>query len=110
MISMVYENFLSQFTDYKPITLYWQRFSIAESFGKDEISKVYKEIFNEAKDDYMLLTELVMVLNHKSWQYCENINNSTICKLYTSLYEKTNEYAHTNLKGNELTYFYEVTD
>ena len=107
---MIYEDFLSQFTDYKPITLYWQRFSIAESFGREEIMTVYNEIFEEAKDDCKLLTELVMVLNHKSWQHCEDIGKSTLCKLYTSLYEKANQYAHDNLKNEDLAYFYKVTD
>jgi len=107
---MIYEDFLATFTDYKPITLYWQRFSIAEEHGKPEIRAVYKEIFNEAKDDYKLLTELVMVLNHKAWQHCESLDNTKFCKIYTELYNTANEYAHSHLKGEEMDYFFDVTD
>lgn len=107
---MIYEQFLEQFTDWRPETLDWQRFSIAERFGVDEIKSVYNDIFEESKDDYKLLTELVMVLNHKSWQHCQNIENSRLCKLYASLFRTTNKYAHDHLQGEGLTYFLDVTD
>lgn len=107
---MIYEQFLAQFTDWRPSTLYWQRFSIAEKFGKEEITRVYHEIFNEAKTDYKLLTELVMILNHKTWEYSEYIAKSEFCDLYSELYYTTNQYAIDTLKDDELRYFADVTD
>lgn len=107
---MIYEDFLAQFTDWRPKTLYWQRFSIAEEYGKEEIENVYKEIFKEAKRDYKKLTELVMVLNHKTFQHCKNLIYSTSCEVYASLYKTTAKYACNHLTGDELRYYLDVTD
>lgn len=107
---MIYEQFLAGFTDWRPTTLYWQRFSIAERFGEDEILEVYEQIFKESKDDYKLLTELTMILNHKSWQHCENIDRSGFCELYKNLFSKTYNYAISTLHEKELTYFLDTTD
>ena len=107
---MIYEQFLEQFTDWRPVTLYWQRFSIAESFGKEEVERVYHEIFAEAKKDYKLLTELVMILNHKSWQHCEYIALSEFCRTYADLFRETKKYAETHLERDELHYFLDTID
>ena len=107
---MIYEQYLAQFTDWRPTQLYWQRFSIAEKFGKEEIERVYNEIFKETKKDYKLLTELVMILNHKSHEHAEYIDSQDICELYSCLFEKTWEYAINTLRDDELAYFLEITD
>lgn len=107
---MIYENFLSQFTNWRPTTLYWQRFSIGEKYGIDEVKEVYNDIFMAAKDDYKLLTELVMILNHKSWQHSEELTGSKFCKTYADLYYEARNYALNNLKNDELQYFLETTD
>ena len=49
-----------------------------------------------------------MVLNHKSWQHYQK--DEALTNLYIDLYEKANDYAWENLKGEELNYFYNVTD
>lgn len=54
---------------YKPITTFWQDFSIAEKFGAASVKDTFKRAFAEWKGDYKYLTELVMVLNHKIWQH-----------------------------------------
>ena len=107
---MIYEDFLSGFTSWRPENLYWQRFSIAERFGKNEIQSVYDDIMKESKKDYKRLTELVMVLNHKSFQHCEDVENKALCKFYTTLYKEANAYASDTLQGDELRYFLDVTD
>lgn len=107
---MIYENFLAQFTDWRPTTLYWQRFSIAEGFGKEEVLRVYNEILSESKKDYKLLTELVMVLNHKSWLHCEDIDCSEFCSTYADLFRKSKKYAENHLEGDELRYFFDTID
>ena len=54
------------------------------------------------------LTELVLVLNHKIWQYYET--RPEFATLYNSLWEQADQYAVENLKDDELSYFYDVTD
>ena len=57
-------------TGYKPMTTFWQDFSIADAFGVAAVEDTFKRAFNEWKGNYKYLTELVMVLNHKIAQWC----------------------------------------
>ena len=93
---------------YKQITTFFQDFSIADNFGLKAIQDTYDTAFKEWKNDYKYLTELVMVLNWKIWQW--NEKNEAYAKLYDELWKKTDEYACTHLKGGELSYFYRTTD
>ena len=94
---------------YKQITTFFQDFSIADAFGLDAIKDTYERAFEEWKSDYKYLTELVMVLNWKSFIHYER-GNETLCELYCDLFEKAREYAWDNLKGEELSYFLTTTD
>ena len=87
---------------------FWSDFSIADACGINAVKDTYKRAFAEWKSDYKMLTELVMVLNHKMWQHYEADND--IWKLYCDLFEKADTYAIDNLKGDDLQYFLEVTD
>jgi len=93
---------------YKQITTFFQDFSIADNFGAKAIRDTYDTVFKEWKNDYKYLTELVMVLNWKIWQW--NEKNEAYAKLYDELWQKADKYACTNLKGEELSYFYRTTD
>ena len=93
---------------YTPITTFWQDFSIADAFGASAVKDTFNRAFAEWKNDYKYLTELVMVLNHKSWQHYEK--NPQLSELYVTLFRKADGYAVNNLRGDELTYFYRVTD
>jgi len=93
---------------YKQITTFFQDFSIADNFGVDAINDTYKRAFKEWKSNYKYLTELVMVLNWKLWQWYEK--NDAYYKTYLKLWEEADSYAQDNLKGEELDYFYETTD
>jgi len=93
---------------YKPQTTFWEDFTIADRFGINAIKDTYKRAFNEWKDNYIYLTELVMVLNHKIWQWYER--NDKFAELYNDLWKEADEYAVNNLKGKELDYFYSTTD
>lgn len=92
---------------YEPKTTFWQDFSIADRFGIDAIKDTFKRAFDEWKEDYIYLTELVMVVNHKSWQYQDK---PEYCELYADLYYEARDYALDNLKGEELSYYFAVTD
>lgn len=93
---------------YTPKTTFWQDFSIADAFGTNAIQDTYNRAFNEWKGNYIYLTELVMVLNHKIGQWYQT--NDAYAKLYDELWGKADEYACTHLKGEELSYFYSTTD
>ena len=93
---------------YKQITTFFEDFGIAEPFGKNAILDTYKRGLEYAKTDYKVLTEFVMVLNWKIWEHYGH--NDTLAKIYNDLWIKADKYATSNLKGDELKYFYRTTD
>ncbi len=99
---------IEAFNGYKPITSFWTDFSIADRFGVKGIKETFNNNFEEWKDNYKYLTELVLVLNHKIWQWYEK--NEQLAKLYNELWQKADSYACENLKGEEMEYFYMTTD
>ena len=89
-------------------TTFWEDFSIAERFGLSAIQDTFNRAFKEWKEDYEFLTELVLVLNHKIWQYYET--RPEIATLYNTLWAQASQYAMEYLKDDELSYYYDVTD
>lgn len=95
-----------------------EKFNMAEEKGNVEIRKAFNSTFREWKDNYEYLTELVLILNRKIWQwwtiskkYHETaMDISHLCavnrvKLYYELREQADSYACDNLTGEELSYF-----
>lgn len=103
-------NVITIYPDEEPefTTTFWQDFSIADAFGIEAVKDTYDRAFNEWKSNYKYLTDLVMVLNHKIWQWYEK--NDALAELYNDLWDKTAQYAMDNLKREELSYYFEVTD
>lgn len=99
---MVLEN------GYEMTTTFWDDFSIADRFGISAIKDTYKRAFNEWKGNYIYLTELVIVLNHKIWEWYKK--DKRTAEVYNTLWEQADEYACDNLKGEELSFFYRTTD
>ena len=99
---------IEELCGYKPQTTFWSDFTIADHFGLGAISSTYKMAFEGWKNNYIYLTELVMALNWKIWQWYEK--NDEYAKLYDALWKKADEYAVENLKGEELDYYYRTTD
>ena len=93
---------------YKPITTFWSDFCIADAFGETCIKDTFKNAFNSWKDNYKYLTELALVLNHKSWYWYEK--DEKLSQLYIDLYNQLDEWARDNLKGNEASYYYRTLD
>lgn len=96
-------------TGYKPQTTFWNDFSIADVFGEKAVRDTYKVSFKCWKENHVYLTELSMVLNHKIWQHY-HLQHETLARLYDELWKKTDNYAIRHLKGEELKYYYDVTD
>lgn len=99
---------IEEMTGYKPITTFWQDFTIAEKFGIKAVKETFDKVFEEWHKDYKYLTELVMVLNWKIWEHYQN--DKELAKAYNDLWEQTDNYACENLKNEELDYFYNITD
>ena len=55
--------------DYEYFTTFWQDFDFAEMYGESAIRDTAKRSFEVWKDDVEYLTELIMILNHKCWDY-----------------------------------------
>lgn len=102
--------------DYECFTTFWDDFTIAERCGGiPAIKDTYKRAFGEWKHDYKYLTELVMVLNHKIWHWYdgekwENGKSTDIARVYSKLWEEARDYAETHLKGEEMDYYWRITD
>ena len=95
-------------TGYKPMTTFYEDFSIADNFGASAVKDTYKRAFRNWKDDYKYLTELVMVLNWKIFEHYEDSRN--FAKLYDELWREASNWAIENLKDDELTYYFRTTD
>lgn len=94
--------------DYEFKTTFWMDFSIADRYGIPAIRDTYNRAFEEWKDNYIYLTELVMVLNWKIWQWYEN--REEFAEVYNELWEMADSYAMENLHGEEMNYFITTTD
>ena len=104
---MTFREFMKE-NGYELQTTFWIDFTVADLFGLSAIQDTFNRAFEEWKDNYKYLTELILVLNHKIWQYHEKIPE--FAKLYNTLWEQTDQYAMENLKDEELSYFFDVTD
>lgn len=104
--SLDYESITGQ----KPLTTYFTDFSFAEIANNVQVVKdTYDILFNDAlTKGYKHLTELVMVLCYKVWEHYQK--NEELYKIYDELYRQTNSYAWSNLKDEELSYFFSITD
>ena len=89
-------------------TTFWTDFSIADRYGIPAIKDTYNRAFEEWKDNYIYLTELVLVLNWKIWQWYET--RESYAEVYNDLWEMADGYAMENLHGEEMNYFIETTD
>lgn len=89
-------------------TTFWNDFSIADAFGIDAIKNTFESAFESWKSDYRYLTNLVVTLNYKSWDWSEK--DEDVSEVYVELFEKASGYAVENLKGRELDYYFNITD
>ena len=95
--------------NYEFKTTFWSDFTIADKFGINAIKDTYNRAFNEWKNNYEYLTELVLVLNWKLWEHYEN-GNEDVARVYNNLWEQAQDYGYNHLKDEELTYFIRTLD
>lgn len=93
---------------YEMQSTFFEDFSIADSFGSEAVKDTFKRVFEEWKDNYIYLTELVIVLNYKIWEHYKT--KLLLAKVYDSLWKQADSYACNNLKGDELKFFFRITD
>lgn len=98
---------ITEFSGYKPMTTFWQDFSIADKFGNTAIEDTYNKAKSEWKNDYKLWTELCLVLNHKIWQWYERDYQKA--KLYNRLWREADAMT-TEWSDEKQEYYFEMTD
>ena len=104
-----FERWKAEDLGYSVKTSFWVDFCLADKFGKEEIKRTFDCWCNLYKTHCTSLTELVLVLNWRSFKYCE-IGNKELGELYSNLWRIASKYAIDFLKNEELSYFIEVMD
>ena len=99
--------------NYEYFTTFWQDFDVAENYGERAIKDTAKRAFDEWKDDVKYLTELVMIINHKCWDFYRK-GAMRMSELYDDMYYEYYDKAMNYLeeKGNEddISYFVRTLD
>ena len=104
---MTFREFMQE-NGYELQTTFWNDFSIADRFGLSAV----QDTFNRAFEEWKKTTSI-----SPSWYWCSITKFGSIMKkrsdyatLYNTLYIQADQYAAENLKDEELSYFYDVTD
>lgn len=118
---------LEDLTDFRPSYTFYSDFAIAE-FSKvylrdsKAVESTYRQVVKSWGKNYKALTEIVMVLNHKSWAFAKKVDSKYLgvgdttamefAKLYTELYTKADELFRKTFQSNAaaMHYYFEVTD
>ena len=92
---------------------FWGEFDLAEISGNETIKDLAKKFYEKYKDDIVALTDLVMVINHKSWTW-HDFHRDNLSELYANLYyeyyEKAINYLEKKDDQDDLTYFIRTLD
>lgn len=94
---------------YEMESTFMMDFSIADRFGAAAVKDTFKRAFKEWRTNYIYLTELVVTLNLKIWEHYEK-NNMILANIYDDLWRTAESYVYENLEGDELSFYYQVTD
>lgn len=97
-------------TGYTPVTPFWKEFSIADLAvnAVEEVKKTFAKTFEEHKGNYIWMTELTLVLNHKIWQHYQM--NKPLAKAYNDLWEKHNTWCWDTFTEEQKDYYFQITD
>ena len=93
-------------TGYEPKTTFYTDFSIADMFGEDGVRDTYRRSFKNWHNNTEYITELAMVMSWKSFEH----EHDPLCKVYCELYHEVDNWCCENLKGDDLSYYFNTTD
>lgn len=105
---MTLSELIEQQTGYQCFTTFATDFAIAERFGIAAVRDTFKRAFGEWKTNTKYLTELVMILNWKIWQWCEK--DEELARVYDELWRTADEWACNNLDGDDAKYYFQTLD
>lgn len=94
---------------YRPFTTFYEDFSIAEIFGTEAVVDTCRRCVKEWKNNVKYFTELVLIVNWKSWHHYKE-GNEEYTELYSELYHQVYRIAIETFTGEELDYFMETID
>ena len=103
-------NFESIINGYgkKRHTTFYSDFSIADEYGEKEIVDTLKRAKKNWKNNVQYMAELVVVLNHKIWEYHQT--NDKLGCLYDKLWRETDAYCRKHFKGEDLSFYFNYID
>lgn len=94
---------------YETKTTFWDDFTIADAYGESAIKDTYERAFESWKDNVEFVTELVLVLNWKCWDFYYK-GKSKLSDLYSKLYYKAHHWCCSHLKGDDFDYYFSIVD
>lgn len=98
---------------YTPATNLWEQFTETEFNGLEAIDTLAEDVFELYKNDIIFLTELIMVINHKSWYWFEHGDNH-VARFYSELYHEFDDraikYIEANMDNNAISYYFKTLD
>ena len=103
-----WKKMLADMTDYQPMTTFFADLSVAECFGEIAIRDTYKRVINEWGSNIEYITEFVLCLNHKIWQLHEI--DEPCASVYDELWRKGVDFVESHFTGDDLSYYYRITD
>lgn len=105
---------------YKMQTTFWTDFNIADVFASaqnsfEPLEDTLKRAYDEWKDDKVYATELVMVLNWKSWEHANGIIADEIGSWYAEKYYEIKDklldyWGKDKSREDWIDYFYDTTN
>ena len=94
---------------YETKTTFWSDFSIADRFGEKAVRDTYNRAFTEWNSNVEYITELVLVLNWKCFDYYYK-GMMKLSDLYKTLFYKCHHWCCSHLKGKDFEYYFDIVD
>lgn len=106
-----FEMVLADIGSYTRKTTFYSDLSIAEYYGAKSVIDTYRRVMKEWLNNIEYITEFVLCLNHKSWEWFSRKDQAMV-EMYVSLYEKAVKRVLEHYKNNKgaLDYYYQITD